>query len=66
MLEKRLLSLREAAEYLHLSCSQLYQNRNKIGLPFIKIGNAIRFDLQDLNAFIESRKCNRTDPNHES
>jgi len=59
---KRLLSVSEAASYLNLSRHYLY-NRIAPGSkdPFpvqpIRVGRAVRFDIHDLDAFIEKQKA---------
>jgi len=58
---KRLLTITEAASYLGLSRNHLY-NKCAPGAkdPFpvrpIRVGRAVRFDLRDLDRFIESQK----------
>lgn len=53
---ERLLTIREAAEYLAVSVSTLYGWVWQRRIPFIKIGRALRFDPHDLTAFIEVNK----------
>jgi excisionase family DNA binding protein len=51
-----LLTIRQAAQYLAVSDSTLYGWVWQRRIPFVKIGRAVRFDLQDLAAFIEANK----------
>jgi excisionase family DNA binding protein len=51
-----LLTVREAAQYLAVSVSTLYGWVWRRRIPFVKIGRALRFDPQDLAAFIEANK----------
>ena len=59
--ERRLLTRPEAAEYLRLSDKTLsrwaWAGR---GPRFVKIGGAVRYDLADLDAFIEAGRRNST------
>jgi len=67
-----LLTIREAAQYLAVSASTLYGWVWQRRIPFVKIGRALRFDAQDLAAFIDANKhvprkevsgpSNRTNP----
>jgi len=52
----RLLTIREAAQYLAVSVSTLYGWVWQRRIPFVKIGRALRFDPHDLTAFIEANK----------
>jgi excisionase family DNA binding protein len=54
--EHRLLTIREAAGYLAVSVSTLYGWVWQRRVPFVKVGRALRFDLQDLEDFIEANK----------
>lgn len=53
---KKLLTRKEAADYLRLKKSTLDAWAHKGGGPvFIKVGRLCRYRLEDLEAFIESR-----------
>jgi excisionase family DNA binding protein len=53
-MEKRMLDIREAAEYLGMSESALYKKVWKRQVPFvIKIGRALRFDKVRMDEWIE-------------
>ena len=57
-MEKRLLSIKEAAEYLGLSPRSIYnQIAPKAKKPFPvkakRIGKLVKFDIKDLNNYIE-------------
>lgn len=52
----RLLTVQEAAQYLAVSTSTLYGWVWQHRIPFIKLGRALRFDPNDLNAFVEANK----------
>ena len=53
---RRLFTVREAAQYLAVSTSTLYGWVWQHRIPFIKLGRALRFDPNDLNAFVEANK----------
>ena len=52
----RLLTVQEAARLLAVSVSTLYGWVWQRRIPFIKVGRAVRFDLADLEAFIEQNR----------
>ncbi|MDG4562963.1 MAG: helix-turn-helix domain-containing protein [Candidatus Competibacter sp.] len=60
----RLLTDSEAAEYIGMSVSFLRQSRMEgrrdnrtAGPPFIRMGRSIRYDPQDLDAWLASNRC---------
>ena len=54
---RQLLTETEAALYINMSRPYLRKQRSdKTGLPYIKIGRAIRYDLVDLDEFLKTRK----------
>lgn len=56
-----LINESEAARYLCLSRSFMRQARVKgTGPAFIKMGRAVRYRLEDLDAWIERRVCQNT------
>jgi len=52
----RLVTVREAADYLSVSVSTLYGWVWQRRIPFVKVGRALRFDLDDLKKFVEINK----------
>ena len=50
---KRLLNVREAAQYLGLKVDTIYKKARLRELPFVKVGRALRFDVEALGRFIE-------------
>lgn len=54
----QLVTPRQAAEFLTVKESSLsvWRCTGRYDLPFVKIGGAVRYDLRDLEAFIEARK----------
>lgn len=62
--KRRLLTDPEAATYIGMSISFLRQGRmegrranRSPGPPFIKMGKSIRYDLQDLDAWLAANRC---------
>ena len=55
-----LLTTKEAADYLRLSPGALTNARSKkkIVLPVVKIGTAVRFRKEDLEAWVASKVVN--------
>jgi excisionase family DNA binding protein len=51
-----LLKPREAAEFLQVSERTLWTMSKTGGLPRVQIGRAVRYDLADLNRWIEQAK----------
>ena len=56
-MSKSLIGQKEAADYLNLSEATLERDRWRGGdIPFIRVGQrAIRYDLGQLDAYLESR-----------
>ena len=64
---ERLLTIRETARYLAVSVSTLYGWVWQRRVPFVKIGRALRFDPQDLQAFVDANKqVPRQEPSSDS
>lgn len=54
---KKLLSEREVAELLGLSMRTLQEHRFRgVGLRFIKLGRAVRYSLEDVEAYVAERR----------
>ncbi len=58
-MDAKLLTVDDLAARLSVKTSWLYQNHRNLGLPAIKLGNQLRFDPADVDAFIESTKTGR-------
>lgn len=57
----RLLNENEAAALLNCSIHKLQKDRRTgSDLPFLKVGRSVRYDLSDVEAYIESRKFTST------
>lgn len=52
-IKKRLLTIKEASEYLGISVRGLYLMVYRRQIPFVKLGGKIRFDLKKLDEWIE-------------
>jgi excisionase family DNA binding protein len=50
---KRLLNVREAAQYLGLDVDTIYRKARLREVPSVKVGRALRFDVQALERFVE-------------
>lgn len=55
-IKRRLLSIKEMAIYTGLSIHTLYHWVNQGKIPFVKVGKNIKFDIYDIDKFIEERK----------
>ena len=55
----RLLSLRDAATYMGLSCWTLRELIWRGELPSVRVGRRVLVDLEDLDSFIE--RCKQTE-----
>ena len=62
--KRRLLTDPEAATYIGMSISFLRQGRmegrranRSPGPPFIRMGKAVRYDIQDLDAWLAANRC---------
>lgn len=59
MIEKmptRLFTVQEAARYLAVSASTLYGWVWQRRISFVKVGRALRFDVRDLEKFVEENR----------
>jgi excisionase family DNA binding protein len=63
MKHEKLLNDREAAEYLNLGVQTLRDWRctGRVDLPYIKLGGAVRYTLEDLEAFVAANRRNTTE-----
>ena len=66
-MNKRLIKQKEAAECLGLSEATLERDRWRGGdIPYIKVGpRAIRYDLNQLDAYLESKTVRKEVVNHD-
>ena len=55
-MKQNLLTIKEAAEYLRISIPGIYRLTSQKRIPFIKLGQRVLFDLQDLVIWLNSKK----------
>ena len=58
---KRLLKVEEAARYLGLEVDTVYKKARLRELPSVKVGRALRFDVEALGRFIEQHTIETID-----
>ena len=58
---KRLQNVQEAAEYLGLEIDTVYKKSRLRELPSVKVGRALRFDVEALQRFIEEHTIETID-----
>ena len=58
---KRLLKPEEAARYLGLEVDTVYKKARMRELPSVKVGRALRFDIEALGRFIEQHTIETID-----
>ena len=58
---KRLLNARETAQYLGLEVDTVYKKARLRELPSVKVGRALRFDVEALERFIEQHTIETID-----
>jgi len=58
---RRLLNVREAAQYLGLEVDTVYKKARLREVPYIKVGRALRFDVKALERFIEQHTIETID-----
>lgn len=52
----RLIKPKEAASYLAISARSLHRLKREGKIPAVKFGQVVRYDLADIDAFIEGLK----------
>ncbi len=58
---RRLLNVREAAQYLGLEVDTIYRKARLREVPCVKVGRALRFDLKALERFVEQHTIETID-----
>ncbi len=61
MVGKRLLNAEEAAQYLGLQVDTIYKKARLRELPSVKVGRALRFDVEALRRYIEEHTIETLD-----
>jgi len=60
-IQKRLLTIKEASEYLGISEKGLYNMVYRREIPFVKLGGKLRFDIIDIEKWINDNKISCVD-----
>lgn len=47
-----MMTVGELASYLRVSPQWIYQNRNRQRLPYVEIGNCLRFDVREIRRWL--------------
>jgi excisionase family DNA binding protein len=58
---RRLLNVREAAQYLRLEVDTVYKKSRLREVPYVKVGRALRFDVKALERYIEQHTIETID-----
>lgn len=59
--QKRYLSEKQTAEYIGLSVKTLQRMRaHGTGMPFVKAGSRVLYDIADLDTYMNARKVQST------
>ena len=58
---RRLLNVREAAQYLGLEVNTIYKKSRLREVPCVKVGRALRFDVKALERYIEQHSIETID-----
>ena len=58
---RRLLNVREAAQFLGLEVDTVYKKSRLREVPCVKVGRALRFDVKALERFIEQHTIKTID-----
>ena len=54
--DKRLINIKELSKFLGVSVNTLYAWVNQHKIPFVKCNGIIRFDMKDIEDWIEENK----------
>ena len=58
---RRLLNVREAAQYLGLEVDTIYRKARLREVPCVKVGRSLRFDVKALEQYIEQHSIQTID-----
>ena len=61
VIARRLLNVREAAQYLGLEVDTVYKKSRLREVPCVKVGRALRFDVEALDRFVEKHTIKTID-----
>jgi excisionase family DNA binding protein len=54
--ETGLITVQDAAKFLAVSTTTLYGWVYQRGIPFVKVGRALRFELAELQKFVQANR----------
>jgi excisionase family DNA binding protein len=57
-MQKRLITIKEASEYLGISINTLYSWVSQKKIDYVKIGRLTKFDLRVLDKYIDNNTVN--------
>jgi putative molybdopterin biosynthesis protein len=63
---RKLLTVRDLQELLKLSRSQIYELARAGDLPCYKIGRSVRFDLDEIEEWLKSKRWPRGGEKHDA
>ncbi len=55
-MEKKLMTVKELAEYLSLPVRRIYIWKSEGKIPYVKLGGRLLFDRQEIDEWIEKNK----------
>ena len=61
LIGRRLLNVREAAQYLGLEVDTVYKKSRLREVPCVKVGRALKFDVEALDRYIEQHTIETID-----
>ena len=61
LIGRRLLNVREAAQYLGLEVDTVYRRASLGEVPCVKVGRALRFDVVALDRYVEQNSRKQLD-----
>ncbi len=61
VIARRLLNVREAAQYLGIEVDTVYKKSRLREVPCVKVGRALRFDVKALEKYIEQHSIQTID-----
>ena len=56
IMEKRFLNIKEMSDYIGLTQGTLYVWTSQRRLPYLKVGNRVRFDLQEIEKWLKGKR----------
>lgn len=59
MSNEKLLTIKDLAEYLQLNEQTVYRNFEKWNIPCLKLGRAIRFDIDQVRAWVQENNAKK-------